>query len=175
MLPFRVCAVHDGGMRGQMRKQEFLEILRRALNGNMAAASVEDNIRYYDSYFTGEEAKGRSEEEILNELGDARILARSLIDAAERAGDVYAQEANETQYRAAGSRGQDSYGNPGYEQDNGPARPAHMRIPGWLVLLFVLLIVVVAIRIVGVLIWFVLPYVLPILLAIYLIRLIQRR
>ena len=162
-------------MRGQMKKQEFLDVLRRALNGNMAAASVEDNIRYYDGYFAAEEAKGRSEEEILNELGDARILARSLIDAAERAGDAYAQEANETQYRTAGSMGQNGYGNPDYDGERGRNGTAHAHMPGWLILIFVLLIFVVTVRVVGALIWFVLPYVLPVLLAIYLIRLIQKR
>ena len=30
-----------------MTKSEFLDALRRALNGNMAAASVDDNIRFY--------------------------------------------------------------------------------------------------------------------------------
>lgn len=29
-----------------MTKTEFLEALRRALNGNMAAASVEDNLKF---------------------------------------------------------------------------------------------------------------------------------
>ena len=62
-----------------MTKSEFLDALRRALNGNMAAASVDDNIRFYDSYFYTEETKGRSEAEILSELGDPRILARTLI------------------------------------------------------------------------------------------------
>ena len=34
-----------------MTKTEFLEALRRALNGNMAAASVEDNLKFYENYF----------------------------------------------------------------------------------------------------------------------------
>ena len=85
-----------------MTKAEFLERLRRALNGNMSAAAVEDNIQFYDSYFSGQMAQGRSEADVLNELGDPRILARSLIDAAERAGDARAHEANETQYRTNG-------------------------------------------------------------------------
>ena len=69
-----------------MTKQEFLDKLRRALNGNMAAGTVEDNIRFYENYFRAQMEQGRSEADILNELGDPRILARTLIDAAERAG-----------------------------------------------------------------------------------------
>ena len=79
-----------------MTKAEFLEKLRRALNGDMSAAAVEDNIQFYDSYFSSQTAQGRTEADVLNELGDPRILARTLIDAAERAGDVRAHEANET-------------------------------------------------------------------------------
>lgn len=155
-----------------MMKQEFLETLRRALNGNMAAASVEDNIRYYDSYFSSEAAKGRSEAKIAQELGDPRILARTLIDAAERSGDAYAQEANETQYRTADASARDAYQDTGHE---GSGRPQVMRIPGWLVLLLVVLVLMVVTRVVGTLIWVLLPYALPVIAVVYIVRLIQRR
>ena len=86
-----------------MTKAEFLERLRRALNGNMSAAAVEDNIQFYDSYFSGQMAQGRSEADVLNELGDPRILARTLIDAAERAGESPADGADGREVRAAGT------------------------------------------------------------------------
>ncbi len=153
-------------------KQEFLETLRRALNGNMAASSVEDNIRYYDSYFSAEAAKGRSETEIAQELGDARILARTLIDAAERSGDAYAQEANETQYRTTDGSARDAY------QETGRGRSGQdqtVRIPGWLILLVAVVLLTVAVRVVGTLVWVLLPYALPVIAVVYIVRLIRRR
>ena len=158
-----------------MTKQEFLDKLRRALNGNMAAGTVEDNIRFYENYFRAQMEQGRSEADILNELGDPRILARTLIDAAERAGDAYAHEANETQYRtadgeavweeygtASGARSGGHYGNGG-------------RLPLWLIAILIILVLVVAISVIGSLIWMVLPYLIPVVLVIYIVRLFRRR
>lgn len=158
-----------------MTKSEFLEALRRALHGNMAAASVDDNIRFYDSYFTAEENKGRSESEILSGLGDPRILARTLIDAADRAGDAYAHEANETQFRgAAGS--QNSYNS--YKEETSAKRDAgsvhKVRIPGWLTAILILMTVAVVISVVGSLVWAILPYLIPIILVLYIVRIIRR-
>ena len=51
-----------------MTRAEFLESLRRALNGNMSAAAVEDNIQFYNGYFSSQTAQGRSEQDVLREL-----------------------------------------------------------------------------------------------------------
>ena len=153
-----------------MTKQDFLETLRRALNGNMAAVTVDDHIRFYDSYFISETAKGRSEADILSSLGDPRILARTLIDAAERAGDSIAQEANETQYRNAGSY-QDtdaSYNDTGYGIEK------KVRLPGWLIAILVIVVVVAAVQIIGSIVFALLPYILPVVIVVYLIKLIKK-
>lgn len=168
--------IRIGSKKGdkQMTKTEFLEALRRALNGNMAAASVEDNLKFYDTYFITETAKGRTESDILSGLGDPRILARTLIDAAERAGDEYAHEANETQFRAAGGPGsQNDYQEEKFTQrTGGTVNRVHM--PGWLIAILVLMAVVVVISVVGSLMWAVLPY-LPIVLVVYIIRLFRKK
>lgn len=158
-----------------MTKTEFLEALRRALNGNMAAASVEDNLKFYENYFYSEEAKGRSEAALLSELGDPRILARTLIDAAERAGDAYAREANETQFRAAsGAQNRDEYREEAYSQGNGrTVQRVHM--PGWLIAILVIMVFVVVISVVGSLMWAILPYLIPVVLVVYIIRLFQKK
>lgn len=62
-----------------MEKQEFLEMLRLALNGRVSAEIVADNVRYYEDYINIEVRKGRSEEEILAQLGDPRLLARTIV------------------------------------------------------------------------------------------------
>lgn len=62
-----------------MSKQEFLEKLRLALNGRVSAGIVTENIRYYEDYINIETRKGRSEEDVLEQLGDPRLLARTII------------------------------------------------------------------------------------------------
>lgn len=63
-----------------MRKEEFLQTLRRALTGDVPPGVVEENIRYYDSYITEEVRKGRTEEEVIGEIGDPRLIARTIED-----------------------------------------------------------------------------------------------
>lgn len=85
-----------------MGKQEFLEKLRLALNGRVSAEIVTDNIRYYEDYINIEVRKGRSEEEILAQLGDPRLLARTIVQthgdsggkgrAADVSGDTHAYQ-----------------------------------------------------------------------------------
>ncbi len=65
-----------------MDRQTFIDTLRRALYGKISDGDLMDNVRYYENYFAQEEALGRSEQEILEELGDPRLIARTILDAA---------------------------------------------------------------------------------------------
>jgi uncharacterized membrane protein len=69
-----------------MNKEEFLQTLRRALNGDVPPGVVEENIRYYDSYITEEVRKGRSEEDVIAEIGDPRLIARTIEDTTDGSG-----------------------------------------------------------------------------------------
>ena len=84
-----------------MRKDEFLQMLRRDLNGDVPPAVVEENIRYYDSYITGEVSKGRSEEDVIAEIGDPRLIAKNIEDTTTGAEDGQYRES--TGYEDAGS------------------------------------------------------------------------
>lgn len=61
-----------------MTKQEFLSELREALEGNIPLDNVEENIRFYDNYF---QESSRSEREVCEELGDPRLIARTIMDS----------------------------------------------------------------------------------------------
>lgn len=65
-----------------MTKTEFLEGLRRALSSTRNPVLINENLVYYSSYIDGELGKGRSEAEIMEELGDPRLIANSIRDAA---------------------------------------------------------------------------------------------
>ena len=71
-----------------MTKEEFLEGLKRALFSTGSQSLIEYNLDYYSSYIDGEIAKGRSMDEIMNELGDPRLIANS-IKVAEGYSDVF--------------------------------------------------------------------------------------
>ena len=119
-----------------MTRQEFLETLRRKLNGRLSAAEVEDNIRYYDGYISREMAKGRSETEVLSDLGEPDLIARSILDARGAGG-------NERVYTATESRAEDFAG-----EEFGRTAWKVNQISGWKFAAVLILIAVVVLAIV---------------------------
>lgn len=73
-----------------MTKQEFLEELKRSLTGEVSPEVMMDSYGYYSNYIDDEMRKGRSEAEVLGELGKPALIARSIIaaQAGERNADV---------------------------------------------------------------------------------------
>lgn len=63
-----------------MTKKEFMIRLQRALNNNMGSKEAIPHVEYYQEYIEIEVRKGRSPEEILEELGEPELIARSITD-----------------------------------------------------------------------------------------------
>ena len=61
-----------------MTKEEFLEGLKKALFSTGSTSLIEENIRFYSSYIDDEAAKGRSMDDIMEELGEPRLIANSI-------------------------------------------------------------------------------------------------
>lgn len=70
-----------------MNKNEFLEGLREALSRNVPPAVVQEQLQYYGDYIRTEVQNGRSEEEVMAELGDPRLIARTIEDTTPGAED----------------------------------------------------------------------------------------
>lgn len=70
-----------------MSKEEFLRGLENALSGNVPPSVVRDNLRYYDDYIRSERQKGRTEADIMEELGDPRLIARTILDTTPEAAE----------------------------------------------------------------------------------------
>ena len=62
-----------------MTKNEFLDILRISLEGEIPSSDVENNIKYYEDYINTQ-LKQKSFEEIYSELGNPRLIAKTIID-----------------------------------------------------------------------------------------------
>lgn len=78
-----------------MNKEQFLHDLTVQLNLNVSDQVIREQIAYYDSYICGEVRKGRAEAEVIEELGSPRLLAKTIIDTAEAAGDPIANQDDE--------------------------------------------------------------------------------
>jgi hypothetical protein len=72
-----------------MTRAEFLEELRLALQGNVSQVQVNENLRYYENYIIEESRKGKTEEQVIEELGSPRLIARTIIDTSEQTDDTY--------------------------------------------------------------------------------------
>jgi hypothetical protein len=94
-----------------MTKSEFLEGLRRALFSTGSNELINENINYYSSYIDEEIRKGRSEEEVVGELGDPRLLARSIKDAAGMSDEVIEETSFNNTYEENRQTYTDDYGN----------------------------------------------------------------
>lgn len=140
-----------------MGKQEFLEKLRQALNGRVSADIVTENIRYYDEYITIEVRKGRSEEEILAQLGDPRLIARTIVQTHGDTGKGRAaDESGNTRVYSERRTG-------GYTEDQGGKSFFGLRMPGWLLAIILLAVFTV----IFVLALYVMSVALPILLIMF--------
>lgn len=75
-----------------MSKEEYLRGLEEALAGEVPASVIRENMNYYNSYLSQEMAKGRTVDEIAEEIGEPRIVARTIIDSCEASGEVFGTE-----------------------------------------------------------------------------------
>ena len=65
-----------------MKRSEFLNELKEKLSFELPERMVRENVEYYDRYIKDEVKNGRSESEVLEDLGSPQLIARSVIDAA---------------------------------------------------------------------------------------------
>ena len=120
-----------------MSKNEFIQGLEAALSGNVPPETVRENLIYYRDYIRTELEKGRTEQDIMDELGDPRLIARTIMDttpgAEEGAFEPYHfrgffGEGSQTgSYSQGSGYGQDSsYSqNDGYTQGSGSRGHVH--------------------------------------------------
>ena len=149
-----------------MKKQEFIDRLRYALNGKVTPGVVQENLNYYEEYINTQIRMGRSEQEVLDSLGDPRLIAKTIIETSGG--------------NQANSYAGEPYGNSGYEQktyrQDGSVHQEfnkNVRMPGWLWVIIVILIIVLVFSVVFSVLSFLAPILLPILVVLFLVKLFR--
>ncbi len=133
-----------------MNRQEFIRELRRAMSGSFPAGEIDRTAAYYEDYLDMRLKKGDSEEEILRELGDPRLLAKSM-KAASGSGAGGRAAFGTGAGSGAGGRTASGAAKDPWQADEGEAsggRRRLIRIPLWLVWVLLLLIVLAVVTIV---------------------------
>lgn len=155
-----------------MKKQEFLDGLRAALSTRVGAGTVTENVNYYEEYINAQVRMGKSEDEVVDSLGDPRLLARSIAEANKRAGVSGSQdEYNNDGYKSRNSQ------NGNYQQtyqNNETYRTNKFKMPVWLIIFIVIFAVLIIFSLIFSVLSFLAPLLIPVLLVIVLIRMIRR-
>lgn len=63
-----------------MTKAEFLEALRGKLTGEVPASEIHRTIQYYDEYISEAVNSGKTESQVIEELGSPLLIAKTIID-----------------------------------------------------------------------------------------------
>ncbi len=88
-----------------MNKTEYVQIIEKALSGNVSPQELNDTVSYYRDYIDMEIRKGRSEQEVLEGLGNPRLLVKSIIAAkGQRVESDEAERVQEKNEQSAGVR-----------------------------------------------------------------------
>lgn len=148
-----------------MNKEEFITGLQHALASGVSGSQVAEHVRYYREYIDSEIRKGRSEEEVLAQLGDPRLLARSIIDANKRAGSVGSFEREYDE-----ETGQETQGNAVYGGTNGVRK---VRLPGWFFMLVIVVLMMLVIGVVSSLLYLFAPVIMAGLIVLLVVKVIQ--
>ncbi len=164
-----------------MSREEFLHRLEDALEGRINTAGIRNNLNYYNQYILDEIGKGRSEEEVVDSLGDPWAIARTISDAADGTDQevVYEENWYSSEEKTAGQdyRREPGRQNPGTGREEQPGLLHMLGFDNWwkklLLLLTVVLIVVVAVSVITGIIRFLAPVLIPVVIALILIRLIS--
>lgn len=96
-----------------MSREEFLKQLKESLSMSLEKVAVNEQLDYYDKYISDEVKKGRTEKEIIDELGDPRLIAKTIKTVSANDNSTI-NNANNNQ----SDNRQDSYGSYNYNQTN---------------------------------------------------------
>lgn len=62
-----------------MRSSDFLLSLKKALENELSASQVQEQVEYYRNYMKEEVKSGKSEQEVLDMLGDPWAIAKTIL------------------------------------------------------------------------------------------------
>ncbi|MDE6882654.1 MAG: DUF1700 domain-containing protein [Lachnospiraceae bacterium] len=148
-----------------MDKEEFIMKLQHALAGGLSGSQTAEHVRYYREYIDSEIHKGRTEEEILAQLGEPRLLARSILDANRRSGSAYGA-AQEYDDEVGANAREDSV-----RGENNQVRK--VALPGWFVMLIIIVIIMLVIGVVSSLLYLFAPVIMAALIVLLIVKVIQ--
>ena len=89
-----------------MNRDEFLRQFREALEGKVSEQVISENAAYYRNYINSQINSGKDESEVLEALGDPRLLAKTIEESSRfKGGGVeYQYQQDESKYAGQHTR-----------------------------------------------------------------------
>ena len=151
-----------------MNKKEFLNTLGAKLKEALPMPQIEEHLKYYNDYINQEEQLGKSEQEVIDSLGDPTLLARTILETANQ------------QNPAGVYQGQDTEDI--YQEDNAAQRNVPPIVfgatSGW----GCLAVAIIAILVIGLVLWLfgivfkaLTPILIPILIVLFVVAILKQR
>ena len=151
-----------------MNRHEFINGLKAALENELNSNKVLENVNYYNDYINNEIRNGRNEADVIAELGDPWVIAKTIIDS-EGAGS-----ANYEEYSYV-SPEQDSYSR---SNSNGPKVHVFGLDRWWkkaLLILGVIGVIMIVFSIITGLISLIAPIIVPVIIISFILKLLKKR
>lgn len=143
-----------------MSKQEYVRCIEKALVGKVSAQELRDTVEYYRDYIDMEIRKGKSEQEVLEALGDPRLLAKTIAMTS-----GYGNHGSGMDTAACEEKKEKTTG--------GKTKSWHIPLLAMAGILILVLVLVasVALSVLRIL----LPFVLPVMMLLWIVRLLRKR
>lgn len=138
-----------------MNKDLFIATLRTCLEGEIPGVQIAENVRYYEDYINMQIRSGKTEEEVMNELGDPRFIAKSILVSR---GVTSSNSFTEDVYEEDGESGD------GVEEILEKTKDVFQKIRPYLILVGIVLIMLLLICFVLNILGFFAPVIIPLLI-----------
>lgn len=157
-----------------MTKREFLDTLGLQLQGELSQAQIDGHLHYYSEYIAEAVASGRSEREVIEELGSPVLIARTLLDAAASSG--YEENPGRADYDyGSGSQWREEDTEDSYYGGKVHTWNVNPLVLKWGIPIALILILFLFFSLVGSVVAIVVRYFVPIVLILVVIHLLRKR
>lgn len=154
-----------------MTKNEFIDGLSVALNGKISPSQVIDNIKFYENYINTEIQKGRTEAEVLQMLGEPRLIAKTIVQTS----DIAEENIEENGYRNVNNEESDAWNKHKNVRftSQGDTMKKRSGIFMWVWIVIIIALVIMVFSGIISIVAFLMPFVFPIFIIYILIKLFK--
>jgi len=146
-----------------MSKYEFLNILQVTLDGEVSQDVIDENLLYYNNYIDDEIRKGKKEIDILQLLGEPRLIAKTIIETSSvtKSTSTYTYS-NETEDNMQDKTNQKGFHASYDEHEGWDLRYGRFKINSWYGKMILIILLIVVLCVVGQIAVAILPIIFPV-------------